>query len=226
MNNSYKIHCGNCIDLFKTIEDESIDLVVTDPPYRVISGGRPKIKGQPSGILKKNDGKIFEHNDINPEEWISEVYRVLKQGTQCYIMVNSLNMENYLRICREAGFGLHNILAWFKNNCTPSRWYMKNAEYILFLRKGKAKTINNVGSKTVHEFDNIIGNKLHPTEKPIELMELYITNSSNTGDVVLDPFMGVGSTGLAALKNDRKFIGFEIDKKYYDIAEKRLEEYK
>lgn len=226
MNNSYKIHCGNCIDLFKTIEDESIDLVVTDPPYRVISGGRPKIKGQPSGILKKNDGKIFEHNDINPEEWISEVYRVLKQGTQCYIMVNSLNMENYLRICREAGFGLHNILAWFKNNCTPSRWYMKNAEYILFLRKGKAKTINNVGSKTVHEFDNIIGNKLHPTEKPIELMELYITNSSNIGDVVLDPFMGVGSTGLAALKNDRKFIGFEIDKKYYDIAEKRLEEYK
>lgn len=226
MNNSYKIHCGNCIDLFKTIEDESIDLVVTDPPYRVISGGRPKIKGQPSGILKKNDGKIFEHNDINPEEWISEVYRVLKQGTQCYIMVNSLNMENYLRICREAGFGLHNILAWFKNNCTPSRWYMKNAEYILFLRKGKAKTINNVGSKTVHEFDNIIGNKLHPTEKPIELMELYITNSSNTGDVVLDPFMGVGSTGLAALKNDRKFIGFEIDQKYYDIAEKRLEEYK
>lgn len=226
MNNSYKIHCGNCIDLFKTIEDESIDLVVTDPPYRVISGGRPKIKGQPSGILKKNDGKIFEHNDINPEEWISEVYRVLKQGTQCYIMVNSLNMENYLRICREAGFGLHNILAWFKNNCTPSRWYMKNAEYILFLRKGKAKTINNVGSKTVHEFDNIIGNKLHPTEKPVELMELYITNSSNIGDVVLDPFMGVGSTGLAALKNDRKFIGFEIDKKYYDIAEKRLEEYK
>lgn len=226
MNNSYKIHCGNCIDLFKTIEDESIDLVVTDPPYRVISGGRPKIKGQPSGILKKNDGKIFEHNDINPEEWISEVYRVLKQGTQCYIMVNSLNMENYLRICREAGFGLHNILAWFKNNCTPSRWYMKNAEYILFLRKGKAKTINNVGSKTVHEFDNIIGNKSHPTEKPIELMELYITNSSNIGDVVLDPFMGVGSTGLAALKNDRKFIGFEIDKKYYDIAEKRLEEYK
>ena len=47
-------------------------------------------------------------------------------------MVNSLNMENYLRICREAGFGLHNILAWFKNNCTPSRWYMKNAEYIIF----------------------------------------------------------------------------------------------
>lgn len=103
---------------------------------------------------------------------------------------------------------------------------MKNAEYILFLRKEKAKTINNAGSKTVHEFDNIIGNKSHPTEKPIELMELYITNSSNIGDVVLDPFMGAGSTGLAALKNDRKFIGFEIDKKYYDIAEKRLEEYK
>lgn len=173
-------------------------------------------------MLSKNDGKIFDHNDINPEVWIPEIYRVLKDDSQCYIMINTINMENYLRICREAGFKLHNILSWKKSNCTPSRWYMKNCEFTLFLRKGKAKTINNVESKMIHEFPNIIGNKLHPTEKPVDLMKYYIENSSNVGDIVFDPFMGVGSTGVAANELDRDFIGIEIDKEYYDIAKERL----
>ena len=208
--------------ILKTIPDNSIDLICCDPPYRVISGGKPHKKGQPSGILSKNDGKIFEHNDIKPETWIPEAYRVLKDGCQCYIMVNVLNMESYLRICRETGFGLHNILCWQKNNVTPSRWYMKNCEFTLFLRKGQAKTINNVGSKMIHQFDNIIGNKLHPTEKPVELMKYYIENSSDKGDIVLDMFMGAGSTGVAAKELGRDFIGIEIDKKYYDIAKNRI----
>ena len=204
------------------MQDNSIDLILTDPPYKCISGGKPHKKGQPSGMLSKNDGKIFNHNNINPKVWIPEMYRVLKDNSQCYIMVNTLNMENYLRICRETGFKLHNILSWKKSNCTPSRWYMKNCEFTLFLRKGKAKTINNVGSKMIHEFPNIIGNKLHPTEKPVELMKYYIENSSNVGDIVFDPFMGVGSTGVAANELDRDFIGIEIDKEYYDIAKERL----
>ena len=98
-----------------------------------------------------------------------------------------------------------------------------NGEYTLFLRKGKAKTINNVGSKMVHEFDNILGNKLHPTEKPVDLMKLYITNSSNENDIVLDPFIGSGTTAVACIESNRKFIGYEIDKQYYDIAMNRIE---
>ena len=137
-------------------------------------------------------------------------------------MTNTINLEKYLTLARETGFGLHNVLIWEKNNCTPNRWYMKNCEYILFLRKGKAKRINNVGSKTVHSFDNIIGNKNHPTEKPVSLMEYYITNSSNVGDTVLDPFMGSGSTGVACLNTNRNFIGMELDKNYFEIARKRI----
>lgn len=214
---------GDCLELMKNIEDNLVDLIVTDPPYKCISGGKPHKKGQPSGILSKNDGKIFEHNNIEPEVWIPELYRVLKEGSQCYIMVNTINLENYLRICRECGFGLHSVLCWKKNNATPSRWYMKNCEFTLFLRKGKAKTINNVGSKMVHEFDNIIGNKLHPTEKPVQLMEYYIANSSNIDDIVLDPFMGVGSTGVACKYLNRKFIGIELDNTYFEIAKRRIE---
>lgn len=211
------------LKMIKDIPTKSVDLVVTDPPYKVISGGKPRKKGQPSGMLSKNDGKIFKHNDIKPEIWIPEIYRVLKEGTHCYIMTNTINLEKYLKICREIGFGLHNVLCWEKNNVTPSRWYMKNCEFTLFLRKGKAKTINNVGSKMIHQFNNIIGNKTHPCEKPVELMRFYIANSSNEGDIVFDPFCGTGSTLVAAKELHRRWLGCEIDDEYYKIAIKRVE---
>lgn len=216
------LYHDDCMNVLKNISDNSIDLVVTDPPYKVISGGKPHKKGQPSGILSKNDGKIFKYNNIKPEVWMPEVYRVLKEGTHCYIMTNTINLEDYLRIARECGFGLHNVLSWEKNNCTPSRWYMKNGEFTLFLRKGKAKAINNLGSKMIHSFDNIIGNKIHPTEKPVELMKFYIENSSSVGDIVLDPFMGSNSTGRACRELDRKFIGIEIDDEYFKVDQEEM----
>jgi site-specific DNA-methyltransferase (adenine-specific) len=94
-------------------------------------------------------------------------------------------------------------------------------------RKGRAKWINDIGgSKTVHEYliednpvtisiNNIIGNKTHPCEKPIDLLKLYIGNSSNENDIVLDPFAGSGSTLIASKELNRKYIGYEIDKEYY-----------
>jgi site-specific DNA-methyltransferase (adenine-specific) len=98
---------------------------------------------------------------------------------------------------------------------------MNSCEFILFLRKGKAKRINNLGSKTILKVDNVRG-KLHPTQKPVELMKILIENSSNEGDVVLDPFMGSGSTGVACLNTNRNFIGIELDKNYFEIAKERL----
>lgn len=212
---------GDCIVELKKLLDNSVDLIVTDPPYRCISGGKAKKRGQPKGILMKNDGKLFAYNDIQPEEYFRELYRLLKPGGHCYIMVNVINMEKFLREGREAGFLLHNILVWKKNNATPSRWQMKNAEYTLLFRKGAAKRINENGSMTVHEFKNV-KNKCHPTEKPVELMEYYIRNSSKEGDTVLDPFMGSGSTGVACARSKRKFIGIEIDETYFPIAVERI----
>lgn len=92
------------------------------------------------------------------------------------------------------------------------------------LRKGNAKDINNMGTKNILRIPNIMGNKKHPTEKPSSLMGILVTNSSNAGDVVLDPFMGAGSTGVASIESGRKFIGCEIDKNYYDIATERIQE--
>jgi len=167
--------------------------------------------------------KLFKHQKLKISDWIPEVYRVLKEDSHCYIFTNSLNMKEMLTEGEKAGFKLHNILVWEKNNCTPSQFYMKNCEYVLFFRKGKAKWINDIGgSKTVHKYNNIIGNKIHPTEKPVELLKLYISNSSNEGDIILDPFVGSGSTLKASKELNRKYIGYEIDEEYYDVALKNI----
>lgn len=216
---------GDCLDILKSIPDESIDLIVTDPPYKVISGGNKSEKWQNrygSSVLTKNDGKIFDFNNTDFKDWLPQIYRVLKQGSHFYCMTNVLNMRELLNECHKVGFELHNILVWEKNTATANRWYMKNCEFTLFLKKGKAKTINNPSSKQVHKFDNIVGTKLHPTQKPVELMELYISNSSNEGDLVLDPFMGSGTTGVACKKLNRSFIGIELDEKYFNIAKDRI----
>lgn len=196
---------------------EFADCLITDPPYKTITGGRNNGTrcDRPKGILLQNK-KLFQYqNNIKPSDWMPIVYAALKPDSHAYIFTNTLNLQDMLNCAVESGFRLHNILVWKKNNCTPSQYYMKNCEYILFLRKGKAKWINNIGeSKTVHEFDNIIGKKRHPTEKPVELLMFYISNSTKPNDIVLDPFAGSGSTLDAALALNRRFVGFEIDQKY------------
>ena len=216
-----KLYNDDCLNVLKEIDDNSIDLVVTDPPYEVITGGRNGgVKGKPSGILTEN--KQLMKSIPKADLWLSECFRVMKDGTHIYIMTNTLNLTNYLNIINSVGFKLHNLLVWNKNNTTPNRWYMKNCEYVIFARKGFAKSINNPSSQTVHNFNNIIGNKQHPTEKPVDLMKLYVENSSQVGDMVLDPFMGSGSTGVACKELGRNFIGVELDKQYFDIAESRI----
>lgn len=222
---NYKLYQGDCLEVMKNIEDGSVDLIITDPPYKTITGGDSNGANseRPKGMLRGNR-KLFKHQKMNISDWMPEIYRVLKEGSHCYVFTNSLNLQEMLNEAIKAGFKMHNLLVWEKNNCTPSQFYMKNCEYVLFLRKGKAKWINNIGdSKTVHKFNNIIGNKLHPTEKPVNLLEYYLLNSSEPNDIVFDPFMGSGSMGEAAIKNNRQFIGIELDEKYFNVAKQRIE---
>ena len=104
---------------------------------------------------------------------------------------------------------------------------MSQFEYILFFRKGKFKRINNCGTSDIISIKNIKhkdnnGKNYHDTEKPVKLMELLINNSSNENEIVLDPFMGIGTTAIACTNTNRNYIGFELDKNYYDIANQRI----
>lgn len=220
-----KVYNTDALSMMDDLIEEGFqaDLLVTDPPYKTITGGDSNGANsvRPKGMLNGNR-KLFAHqNNIKISDWMPKVYQCLKDGSHAYIFTNSLNLNEMLNEALKAGFKLHNILVWEKNNCTPSQYYMKNCEYVLFLRKGKAKWINNIGdSKTVHQFNNIIGNKKHPCEKPVDLLKFYIANSSNENDIVFDPFIGSGNTGVAALELNRQFLGIEIDAAYSDIANK------
>lgn len=213
------------MELLQGIEDNSIDLIFTDPPYKMISRGQ---KGGVAGMLSTDladEGKIFKENDVKFKDWIPQIYRVLKNKSHCYIMINWNNLNELINVAESSGFDLQNILVWKKNNCTPSRWFMKNGEFIVMFKKGKAKPINNEGSKAIKEFENV-RNKIHPTQKPIKLIEYFIKNSSSKNDLVLDPFGGVFTTAIASYINGRNFISFEKDCEYYSLGKewfKRVE---
>ena len=217
------LHNCNALDLMRSMLPDSIDCIITDPPYATISGGinRAEGYGLAQSVIGSNDGKIFKHNDTPASEYMPELYRVLRDGGHCYVMTNVLNLRDMLNIAHSVGFGLHNVLIWQKNTGTPNRWYMKFAEYTLFLRKGPARTINHPGSSNIYSARNP-RDKAHPTEKPVELMEHYILNSTEPGETVFDPFAGSGSTLVAAARTGRKWIGCEIDPAYYYPAVGRL----
>jgi site-specific DNA-methyltransferase (adenine-specific) len=222
-DNSARLIHGDFLEVIKDIPADSVDLVLTDPPFKVISGGSgedPKHR-RPRGVLSKNDGKIFAHNSIKPSHYMPVLYRVLKPGRDAYVMTNNITLESLLVAADLAGFKTHGLLFWNKNTCTPSRWYMKNVELVLYLYKPPARPINHPNSKQTFEADNP-RNKTHPTEKPVALMEHYVLNSTEPGWTVLDPFMGSGAVGVACKSTGRDFLGIEIDREYFDAATTRM----
>lgn len=220
---SVNLILGDCLERMEEIPDGSIDLCVSDIPYKLTGGGKGDGANskRPKGILSDNSQLM---NVPKFEDWLPDLYRVMKNGSHIYLMCNFKNLNDLMNKTLDVGFKHVNLLVWEKNNCTPSQFYMKNCEYTLLLRKGSSKYITNIGgSKTVHAFENIIGNKVHPTEKPVDLMEFYVKNSSIDGDTVLDMFMGSGSTGVACVNTNRSFIGMELDENYFNIAKERIE---
>ena len=228
--NKIKLINADCLNTLKNIPNESIDLIVTDPPYLTTSRGNA---GNSGGMLQKDvnkKGKVFTYNNINCKEYAPEFYRLLKDGSHCYVMTNHINLIDMLNTFTDVGFHFIKSLIWNKGNKIMGQYYMSQYEYILFFRKGKGKKINNCGTSDILSIPNKKtkdknGKNIHDTEKPVELMEVLVNNSSQENELVLDPFMGVGSTGIACIKNKRNFIGIEIDENYFNIAKSRLGEF-
>jgi len=224
MNSDCKLIHGDCLDVLKGVAANSIDLLITDPPYKVITGGMTSGFSHGTGNIfqKSGTGLLFKHNNISVSEWAELLYSKLKPNSHAYFFTNSLNISDFLVELKSVGFTHQNVLVWYKNNKNTSRTYMKDCEYILFFRKGKHKTINNPSTPTVLKFKNPKP-KEHPTQKPIDLLELLVSNSSKPGELILDPFMGSGSTGVACKNLGRKFIGIEMDADYFAIAKRRID---
>lgn len=217
------LYLGDSLEIMPTLE--KVDCVVTDPPYLLTSGGEHPTTGQRmSGKFNNenynNNGCIVECT-IDWNDFMDPIFESLNKG-HAYIMCNNRHIQNMLNAAEQAGFRFHNMLVWDKHSPTPNRWYMKNCEFTGFFYKGKAKFINDCGSKQLIKIIQR-DDSIHPTEKPVELMAHYISNSTKPNDLVLDPFMGSGTTLVACANTGRKGIGIELDQQYFDIACKRVE---
>lgn len=216
-----KIYNGDCIVGMQSLSSCSIDLVVTDPPYLMnYRTNRRKDKSH------KYCKEIAGDNDFGLiKAYVKECYRVLKDDSAMYMFCNANQIAFFINTTKEAGFKLKNIIVWVKDEHTSGD--LKAAfgcqyEFILLLNKGR-KFFKGHRITDVWKFDRVFWRrKLHQNQKPLALLEQCIKYHSDEGDVVLDGFMGSGSTAVAARKMRRNFIGWEIDKEYYDVAIERL----
>lgn len=221
----------NAIDILDNmiLDNYIVDLIVTDPPYKVTTRGGYTSAGEMMLDVKMRKGNVFKENKISIDLWLPKLYKVLKESGHCYIMCNNKKLYKYLDVVNKSDFNLIKTMIWAKDNKIMSQAYMSQIEFILFIRKGKFVKINNCGASDLLNFPNKKtkenGKVLHPTEKPINLMKVLIENSSSENDIILDPFMGIGSTCIASKILNRKYIGIELDQEYFGIAKTRMNSY-
>ena len=218
---------GDCLELMKNIPDKSIDLIVTDPPYEITphGGGRSGLADRSSKI---RDEIEFIANGFDYEKAFNEFIRICKIPN-FIIFCSNLQLGKTINFFENKGLKV-DCLVWSKLNPAPlcNGKYISDLEYIIYIHD-KGSYFNNdapLDFKKKTKRYAIITNKmekLHPTQKPVELMKELITVHSKEGDVILDPFMGSGSTGVACKLLNRDFIGIEIDENYYEIARERIE---
>ena len=223
------IYLGDAYKLIKDIPDKSVDLVITDPPYDIEG-----IHG--SGILKSRPANQQTYNEISDSgldkgidlKILDDFVKVMKK-INIYIWCNKSQIYDYMTYFVKERNCSFEILIWAKENPIPfcGTHYLCDKEYCLyFWEQGAAVNIPyDRGrtywiSKTNQEDKN---NFLHPTIKPIEFIEQLIKNSAGGGAIILDPFVGSGTTCLAAKHLGLSYIGFEINEKYYKIAQDRLQ---
>ena len=216
---------GDCLEVMKQIPDGSVDLVVTDPPYLIETSG--------AGIYKQADKQyVKELNGIKDgfsEQVLDELCRVMRK-INIYIFCSQKQIIPLLDYFVDRKKCNWNLLTWHKTNPVPAcgNKYLTDTEYILFFREKGVKINGEYKTKFTYYVTplNTADKKLygHPTIKPVEILQNLIVNSSNPGDVVLDPFMGSGSTGIACNNTGRNFIGIELDKGYFDTAKARIGE--
>lgn len=203
--------------------DKSVDLIVTDPPYQMESDGGGGCFGS------KNRAYVNEISTMREgitQEYLDEMIRVCKTPNM-YLFCSKDQLPQYLNYALE-----HNLrwdlLMWHKSNPIPAcnNKYLSDTEYIVYMHKD-ARIRGDYATKKkywVTEINKKDKDKWkHPTIKPMQIIRTLIINSSDPGDIILDPFIGSGTTAVASIKENRRYIGFEIDKQYFDIATKRIE---
>ena len=201
----------------KSIPDGSIDMILTDPPYGIKYSSNMRTKTEKFDVLKNDD------NDIRLLAY-SEFARILKNNSVAVVFASWKNVAVDIEELQKH-MDIKNIIVWFKGGGGMGdlkHTLLTDYELAIVCHKGKCR-IRGKREGSVFQFAKVNPNKMvHPTEKPVDLIEKIILKFTDENAVILDPFAGSGSTGVAAVNTGRKFIGFELDDKYFEIAKQRI----
>jgi DNA modification methylase len=204
----YSIVYGDCIQVMHQLNARSVDFVLTDPPYLVNYRDR-------CGRAILNDA---DQSWLRPA--FMEAYRVLREGRFMISFYSWTHADKFLETWRNAGFRVIGHLVFRKQYCSQTRFLGYQHEQAYLLAKGRPKLPTQPISDVLDM--RYSGNQMHPTQKPVSALLPLIRSFTSEGDLVLDPFCGSGSTGVAALLAHRRFLGIELDPEYHRVAQNRL----
>lgn len=230
----FNITHGDSRQEIRLIQDQSVDLILTDPPYNLAKYSTGNIQ-MPWRSEFNNGIASWDQETFNPAEWLAEFQRILKPTGNIFAFT-SYNLLGEWHKAFDPVFDTFNFMAWHKLNPPPKlrRAGFLNSVELIVCMWNKGHTWGFTKQAEMHNFiecgicqgkervKDEHGKTLHSTQKPLKLLRHIIRLASNPGDLVIDPFMGVGSTGVAALELGRRFVGFELEDKYYQAAVGRL----
>ena len=227
----YKIYNGDCLEIMDTLIEEGIkvDCILTDPPYMIARKNNFHTMGRKGIDFGEWD------KDVDLFSWLDRIPKLLSKNGSVVIFNDWKNLGDIARYCESLGLETKDLLRWEKTNPMPrnrDRRYITDYECAIWLVNKKSKWIfNRLDEKYQRpkfKYPVVSGNEktIHTTQKPVKLMEEIIRVHTKEDNTILDCFMGSGSTGVACMNTNRKFIGIELDKNYFNIAKNRIEEVK
>lgn len=226
----YAIHQGDARELIRGVADHSVDLILTDPPYNLseYSTGNMSFSWRQE---INNDVAVWDKEPFEPADWLPDFTRILRPTGNIFAFT-SYNMLGRWHSAFDPVYDTFQFMVWHKTNPVPKirrAGFLNSCELIVCMWN-RGHTWNFGRQNEMHNFIEApicmgkerLREPKHPTQKPLRVLRHLLKLASNEGDLVLDPFMGVGSTGVACLEMRRRFIGFELDEAYYQAAERRL----
>ena len=220
---TFQLHQQDAVDWLRSLPDASVDLIVTDPPYESLEkhrriGTTTRLKN--SKASSNVWFQIFPNDRF--EDLFIECYRVLKNHRHFYLFCDAETMFVVKPIAELAGFRFWKPIIWDKQKIGMGYHYRSRYEMILFFEKGKRK-LNDLFIADVIQYPRIF--RGYPTEKPVPVSEILIRQSTQPGECIVDPFMGSGSIGLAALQQNRDFLGNDMCAEAIEISQTRINDF-